>query len=294
MVESSGNTKKGILLALFGFSSFVISDSCAKWLSGSYNIIDIVVWSYIFALITGLVFSPLLGGLKKTLRTKSLKTHVGRGLCNLGLATSVVLAFKNLDLTAVYPIMFLAPFMITIMAIPIYKEYVHPESWIAIAIGFFGVLVAYRPGFEILDPWLIVPFFTVFCIAGLALLARALHKDETLLSLSFYPCLMTFIVLAPYTALRGTIPALTDLPFFALAGVMLVCGISGVSFSIRLARFAVVAPLHYLQLPLAFTIGYLVFNETPDLLMKIGALIIAGSGLLLCFEQNKTKTTAQD
>tara|TARA_B100001989_G_scaffold253250_1_gene239244 strand:- start:658 stop:1524 length:867 start_codon:yes stop_codon:yes gene_type:complete len=288
MLNRFENTKKGIIFALFGFSAFVISDSCAKWLSSRYDVIDIVVWSYIFALTIGLIFSPILGGIQNTFKTNSLKIHIGRGFCNLGLAISVVLAFRNLELTTVYPILFLAPFVITILAIPIYKESVHPMSWVAIATGFLGVIIAFRPGFEALDPWLIVPFFTVFCISGLALFARALHHEDTLLSLSFYPCLMTFTILVPYTVMRGTIPDAHDLPIFILAGAMLVCGISGVSGSMRLTKFAIVAPLHYLQLPLAFTIGYFIFGEEPDLLMRIGAVIIAASGIFLIFTKEKS------
>lgn len=287
-MEITNNTKKGIIFALCGYCAFVVSDSCAKWLSTRYDVIDIVVWSYVFALLIGALASPLLGGLKQTFQTNSLKIHIGRGFCNLGLAVSVVLAFQKLDLTTVYPVLFMAPFVITILAIPIYKESVHINSWIAIAAGFFGVLVAFRPGFEALSPWLIVPFFTIFCIAGLALLARALHEDDTLLSLSFYPCLMTFTILAPYTAMNFMAPALADLPIFILTGAMLVCGISGVSGAVRIARFSVVSPLHYLQLPLAFIIGFFLFNESPDIWKIIGALIIAASGLLLCITREKS------
>ncbi len=291
MFSRLSKTQKGILFALTGFSAFVISDSCAKWLTRDYDVLQIVAWTYLCTTLFGLVFSFKMGGIKATLKTQKLKFHIGRAICNFGLAVSVVTAFQNMPLTSVYPILFLAPFMITVLAVPLYKERVSLINWLIIAIGFSGVVIAFQPWTNEISIWVLVAFFTTFCISGLSLLARPLDENETLLSLSFYPSVINAVVLMPYALYHFPIPSLYDFPIFMLAGVMLTCGISGVATACRMARYAIITPLHYSQLILVFIIGYYVFGERPDWWMITGSIIIALSGIMLAFSDKKPIVT---
>ncbi len=275
------------MYALIGFSAFVISDSCAKWLTSGYPVLQIVGWTYLFSFLFGVLFSWKMGGLKRTLKTQKIKVHVGRAVCNFGLAVSVVTAFQNLPLTSVYPILFLAPFIITILAIPIYKESVPPINWLIIAIGFSGVMIAFQPWNNSISIWVVVAFFTTLCISGLSLLARPLDEKETLLSLSFYPNILNTAVLFPYVLYQYGLPNIYEMPIFMLAGVMLTCGMTGVASACRITRYAIIAPLHYSQLVLVFTIGYFIFNERPDAWMICGSIVIALSGLTLALSDKK-------
>lgn len=287
MLSTLSTTQKGILYALIGFSAFVISDSCAKWLTPNYPVLQIVGWTYLFSFLFGVIFSSKMGGLKQTLKTQKLPIHIGRGVFNFGLAISVVTAFQNLPLTSVYPVLFLAPFIITIVAIPIYKEHVNITSWIIIALGFSGVLIAFQPWHNEIDIWVLVAFSTTLFISGLSLLARPLDEKETLLSLSFYPNLLNTAALFPYALYNYGLPNMYELPIFMLAGMMLTCGMTGVATACRITRYAIVAPLHYSQLVLAFIIGYFIFGERPDMWMIIGSIVIAASGIMLAFSDKK-------
>ncbi|MGH1456693.1 MAG: DMT family transporter [Alphaproteobacteria bacterium] len=287
MLSTLNTTQKGILYALIGFSAFVVSDSCAKWLSTDYEVLQIVGWIYLFALLFGVVFSRSMGGFSNTLKTPKLNIHLWRGLCNFGLAISVVTAFQNMPLTSVYPVLFLAPFIITIFAIPFYKEHVPPMNWVIIATGFGGVVIAFQPWTNPISIWVLVAFFTTLCIAGLSLLARPLDEKETLLSLSFYPSLVNVALIFPVILYLYGIPNILDFPIFMLAGVMLVCGMSGVASACRITRYAIIAPLHYSQLILVFTIGFFIFGERPDWWMIGGSIIIALSGLMLALSDKK-------
>ena len=152
MLSSLNTAKKGILIAFCGFTSFAIADACAKWLGAHYDILHVIFWTYYISLILGLCFSPFLGGLKKTISTKKLHIHLGRGICALGIALCVVSALKGengLPLATLYTILFLAPFLITIAAQPIYKEKVPLKNWLIIAFGFSGVLVAFRAKLDV-------------------------------------------------------------------------------------------------------------------------------------------------
>jgi S-adenosylmethionine uptake transporter len=285
MLSRLNATQKGILIAIAGFAAFVVSDSSCKWLAGHYSVLQVVAWIYTFALLFCLIGASFLGGLTKTLKTPKLKFHIARGLSNFGLAVSVVYAFQNLPLTSVYPILFLSPFMMTVLAGYFFKEPVAVKDWSVIALGFSGVLIAFRPGFEILDPWLFVAFLSAIFISAFGLFARPLGQNETLMSLAFYPCLANVILLSPF--LFQGLPSLPHLLIFICSAFMLCFGMICIAYAYRIARYAIISPLQYLQLVMAFAVGYAVFNEHPDLWMIAGSLVIVTSGILLAFTHKK-------
>lgn len=293
MLSTLSKTQKGILCGLLGYFIYVISDASAKFLSQSYPILMVVGWMYFFALIMCIGFSPFSGGIQRTLRTKKLKIHLGRGLFNLGLAVSVVTAFAHLPMTSVYPVLYLAPFLVTVLAVPIYKEHVTFLNWCVIALGFFGVLICFHPWTGEVNLWIISAFMTICCISGLALLARCLDHEETLLSLSFYPNMVCSLLLIPFLLIFYPLPQSQHLPVFILGGFALSCGLSLIALAYRLTRFAYVAPVNYLQLIPAFFAGYVVFGEIPDIWTISGSLIIAVSGLMLAFSK-KTPNASQE
>lgn len=288
MLSTLSQTQKGIFCALAGYSAFVVSDTSSKFLAASYPVFMVVGWMYFFALILGIISSPWTGGLKRTFQTKKMAVHIGRGLFNFGLAVTVVTAFQHLPMTSVYPVLFLAPFLITILAIPIYKEHVRPINWAIILLGFCGVLIAFRPWAGNVNPWIISAFLCIFCISGLGLLARKLDERETILSLSFYPNLVNVILLFPLSLVLFPLPQLAHIPIFILGGIGLNCGMTGVATACRLTRYAIIAPLNYTQLILVFIAGYMVFGEIPDIWMVSGSIIIAMSGILLALS-NRSK-----
>lgn len=281
MLSGLNPTQKGIFLAICGFSAFAVSDACAKWLSPAYPVFTIVGFIALFSVITGLVASPLLGGLQRTLRTEKLWVHTGRGASNILLCYFAVLSFAHIPFADVYTILFLAPFLVTLMAAPIYGEKVDKASWGIIALGFSGILIAYPPGSAEVSPWIFAPFAATVFIASLGLLARKLGPDETVLSLSFYPSLFSVLAFVPISIWGGHWPAMADLPVFILGGVMITGGLSGIAGAFRIAPYALVSPFNYLQMIWALLLGALVFDEMPTVNMLLGAAVIIGSGLML-------------
>lgn len=284
MLSGLNQTTKGIIVALSGFVSFSFADSCAKWLGQHYEVLDVIFVTYSLSLLLGLVFSPFLGGVQKTLATKKIFIHVGRGVFALAIAMFVVTAMKDISLAAMYTILFLAPFLTTIAAIPVYKERVPLKSWGIIALGFVGILIAFRPGVEDISWSMIYCLCALLCIVVLGLLARPLNEDESLHSLSFYPSLVTITTLA-YFVLPIDIPAVEHWPVFIMNGLFVTIGLSGIAYGYRVAPYALVSPLHYSQMIVALVIGYFVFQDIPDFWMLCGASVIMFSGVLLALEK---------
>lgn len=286
MLSTLNNTQKGIFFALCGFVSFACADACAKWLGMRYDVLIVIFWIYYISLILGLLFSPFLGGFKKTIQTKKFHIHIGRGLSAFGIALFVVSALKGIPLAMLYTILFMAPFIISIVAIPIYKEKVSAKNWLIIALGFCGVLVAFRPGFSDLQIEVLYALGALFFIIVLSMLARPLDHEESVHSLSFYPSLIVVALLSTTVVPQLTLPAFHDMLFFILGGFCVTVGLSAIAYGFRIAPYSTVAPIHYIQMVIALTLGYFVFDDVPDIWMLGGAMIIIASGIMLALSKN--------
>ncbi len=284
MLSSLNTTQKGILIAFCGFTSFATADACAKWLGIHYDVLHVIFWTYYVSLVIGLCFSRFLGGINQTISTKKLALHIGRGVCALGIALCVVSALKGenaLPLSTLYTILFLAPFLITIAARPIYKERVSLKNWIIIAFGFTGILVAFRFGLTTISIEMLYAFLALIFIVALSLFARPLDHQETLLSLSFYPNITILFLLGTYLLPDIPLPHPDHMLIFLLNGLCVTIGLSAIAYGFRIAPYSIIAPIHYSQMVIALAAGYIVFGDVPDLWMVAGAAIIIASGIML-------------
>jgi len=283
------NTKKGIALALCGFLSFAIADACSKWLGMHYETVHVIFWTYYISFILGLGLSSSLGGIKKTVQTNKFLIHIGRGICAFGISFFIISALKGenaLSLASLYTVLFLAPFLISIVAIFIYKERVPHKNWFIIALGFLGILVAFRFGMMDFSINILYAFISLAFIVALSMLARPLDDNESILSLSLYPNLVILLLLNFFVFDNLALPSIDHLSVFMLNGLCVTIGLSTIAYGFRIAPFSVIAPIHYSQMVIALVLGYFIFGDVPDLWMIAGGSIIIISGLLLIFNKD--------
>ena len=275
------NNFKGIILAIIGFTSFAMADANAKYLTQTYEPALIVGMVAIFTSSLCLVCSPFLGGLRNTLKTKKLKFHLLRGIMNVVAALMVVFSFSKLTLAGTYTMLFVAPFVISILAIPIFKEHVSKHGWIAIITGFIGVLIVVRPGVGDFNPYLLVPLVCTFFIAGLFLSARPLDNKETLISLAFYPAFANVILITPIVLYFYGFDAFQDLPWFFFQALCVISGLTFTALAFRTAKASIVSPFLYSEIIWAIGFDYFLFHEMPSKWTLLGAAIIIASGIYL-------------
>lgn len=294
MFSQLSNNLKGIILAIIGFGAFAVSDAVTKWLSLQYHVIQIVSWNAVFAFIALLIFSRFLGGFKKTFQTRKRHIHIARGLCNTVIAVLVTFSFSKLPLASVYTLLFIAPFLTTLFAIPIYKEQVDRHGWMAIIFGFLGVLIVVRPGFTDMNAWLFLPIATAVFVSCMALMARGLGEDETLLSLAVFPVASNLLFLALPSLFLFEIPDPAHLGFFALCGITVAIGLITIARAFRIAKTSIVSPIHYTQIIWGILFGYFIFTDLPNIGTILGAFIIIGSGIYLIETERKTMKYGPD
>lgn len=284
MFSGLSNSYKGIIFALIGFSAYSFADVSAKILGEHYSAYQITAGVACFVLPFVTLLSPWLGGFKATFATQKRKLHFVRAVTNTIISILIVTAFARIDLATIYTILFIAPFIATLMSIVFFKEKVCKHGWIAIAGGFAGVLVVFRPGLIEFNMDLIYPLVASFFIAVMFMVSRALKSDETLLSLCLFPALSNFLLIAPIAYFHYGPVAPEHLVYLAFSGAMVIVGLLGVSRAFQIAKTSIVSPFHYSQILWAVILGYLFFGDVPDLWTIAGATLIILSGIYLVFQ----------
>lgn len=190
------------------------------------------------------------------------------------------LAFAPLSTTSA--ILQAAPLVVTLGAALVLKEKVGLRRWVAMSIGFAGVLLILRPTPSGFDATAVFAILGMIGFAGRDLMTRASPPEVSATQLGILGFLMVFIAGVVITMFESapisapSVPALTMLMGTGLAGLV---GYSALTKAMRTGEVSVVAPFRYSRLLIALVFAYLIFGERPDALTLIGATLIVGSGV---------------
>ena len=186
---------KGALLALVAFGIFSIHDVVVKVLGGIYSPFQIVFFSVLLSFPLAMVMM---------MRDANPGTLVPRHPWWLALRTgaavvtgvSVFYAFSVLPLAQVYAILFAAPLLITILAIPVLGETVRLRRWVAVLVGLVGVLVVLRPGSTDLTLGHLAALAAAVGGALASIVVRKIGNEERPVVMLLYPMMVNFVLMA--------------------------------------------------------------------------------------------------
>ena len=280
---ASPNVMKGVGLALVGFAAFSLHDALTKSIDGLpvfQTVFFVVLFSFVpFTL--RLALDPD----KRSLRPRLPGLVALRCLFNVAGLLCAFSALELLPLAEVYSLMFSAPILITLLAIPFLGERVRLVRWIAIALGLLGVLIVLRPGASSLSLGHLLALGAAFCVASGAVVTRRIGAREDPLTLIIYPMFVNMLVcgsalVVVYVPMSGE-----ALLKCAAIGVLSVVGQSFVIGAYRASEAQFVAPMQYSQMLWALLYGALIFDESVDSTVLLGASIIVFSGLLFIWRE---------
>jgi len=278
----------GISFLLIGYLCFTVIDSCAKWLSGNgMPTTEVVFVRYAgqFILVSAL-FLPT----RRTelLRTRSWKLEVLRGLCLLGSTVFNFFAITYLPLTVTASIAFTMPLILCALSIPLLGEQVGWRRWLAIIVGFAGVLVIIRPGTAAFHPAMLLSLCGAFFTALYFLLTRKLAGVDSTTTQQFYAAFVATLCIAPF-AFGGWIWPADPAGWFAFAmiGAAALIGHQFLTTAHRFAPASVLAPFGYFQIIFMTLSSWLIFNQPPDVWVFVGAPIVIASGLYIWLRERK-------
>ena len=278
------NYGTAVAFLLFGVSAGLSLDLCAKWLLADYSLTQFVFLRSIFGVSFFLITARFYGGLG-SLRTSRWKWHLLRTLFATGAMFGFFYGISRMPLVNALTIAFTAPLFVTGLSVPFLGEHVGWRRWLAVVVGFIGVLIVLRPGPGMFTPAAIGVIIAAICYAGLALTARKLAATESSFSLAVYVVTGPFLVSAILIPGDFTAPTAGGWFFFVLAGICSAMAWVGIVGGYRRAPPAMLAPFEYTALIGAAIAGYLIWDEVPDVWVITGGLVIITSGLFIVYRE---------
>lgn len=313
-LTQSQNNFTGALLALVAAMCFSFNEMAVKFVSDEYALHQVVFIRALIGLATFFALIMPLNGGWIVLRTRRPGMHLLRGVCVVIANSCLYLGLASLPLADAVAIYFVLPLIIAVLSILFLGETVGPRRWIAIVVGFIGVLVIVKPGTTAFQIASVLPALAAFFYASLHIITRHIGGTESAATMSFY-ILLTYIL---FSAVVGLMigdgryagmghPALEfllrawapvrpgDWPLILMMGVTGVFGGFLIGQAYRLSEAAFAAPFEYVSMVLAIFWGVTVFGTWPDATVWIGITLILGSGLYLLWREvvNQRQELAQ-
>ena len=279
----------GLLLGFSGYTLFVLLDSIIKKnLVNQYPLFEITFYICLFSFVPILITLTIVGNWKGLINNK-VHIQLLRGLLAIICGSLIVNSFKHHALIEIYPILFSAPLILTILSYFILKEKVGVLRWLAVILGFIGVLVVSRPGTIHFTLALLGLFLAAVILAINVLIIRLLANSQSSIAFAFYGSVAGFVI-SGIICYSNYVPiTLPDLLILILCGIL--GGSAGlcISGASKILESSVFAPIQYIQLVVGFVLGYIFFNDLPDRFEVIGSLIIVSTGLFIIYQENKLK-----
>lgn len=270
---------KGISWFILSLLISILNDTCMKHLSSNLNCMQITFLRFSFSCLCLLPCMFILG--INSLKTNRIKIHLFRGgILFLSIALwcygLTVVPIANATLVT-----FIIPLFVLIMAPIFLKEQINLQLVIATLIGFLGALISlniFAVDFDLINLVLII---SAFLFATLDIINKKCVIKETMLSMLFYPALITSLLGAIPAYITWTAVNLHDLVIFIYLGVgsnlILFCLLR----ALKCLPASTIAPYRYLELIFAAIIGYMIFNENPSQMMIIGSMLIIPSTIYI-------------
>jgi drug/metabolite transporter (DMT)-like permease len=279
---------RGIALGFLAYFLFSCSDANVKALGGQLPVFEIGFFSTLFAALVLLFLKPRDERWRDAIRMRRPGLVALRGVAGAAAGILGIYAFTTLPFAEAYALIFLSPSIVTILSIVLLDEQVGWRRWLAVALGFGGVLAIVRPGFETLQLGHLAAFAVSFCAAATIIILRTLGQAERRVSLLASVILTSLLMNGVLMLAHFRWPAISDLPHLAAAGVFAGTAQLCLILATRSAPANQVAPAQYSQMVWAIVIGGLFFAEFPDLPAMIGIGLIVASGLFT-FLREETK-----
>ena len=214
-------------------------------------------------------------------KTERPALHMKRCLAGLIAIVSIFVALRNLPLATVVSISFASPIFTTIFSIFLLKEKVGFYRWLAVFVGFVGIIIITEPGFSSFNIYYIYPI--IFCL-GLSYVAIAIRKLSStepvwLISFFFSFSILIFSFFSLYQ--QWIMPPFIDLILLSSIGILGGIANLWLSQSYKYSEVSLVSPLKYLALVFAIIFGYFIWDEIPTIKTLMGAILVILSSFII-------------
>lgn len=232
----------------------------------------------------------------------ALRLTLARAFVSILATYSFVAAVQVMPIADALAIAFVEPFVILLIGRFALHEEVGPRRLGASVVGFIGALFVIQPSFAVFGPVALFPLGTAVCFALYILLTRALSRHMHPVTMQLHTALAATVICAPMLVLGGALEIgqwRFEMPtgLFALwvfcVGLAATISHMSMTYALKFAPSATLAPLHYFEMLTATFFSWLVFGDFPDALKWLGIAIIMGSGLYIIHRERLASAQAR-
>jgi drug/metabolite transporter (DMT)-like permease len=276
-----------ISFAVIGFTSWVLADTCIKWIAQfGFPPYEIVACMGLFMALTLALQAALRRNLQ-SLRPRSIPRQVLRAMLDMGNNICVVIALRHLTMTMFYILVFLSPLVIAVLSRVVLGERTGPRKLAALLVGFAGVVIAVAPWNRTQHADLVGIAACMVCVACFSVnmvWSRVLTRTEPPESLAFCAGIVTAIAGFALCGLHAQ-PLTASLSLVVVAmGVFCACGTLCFYVAVKHTSASNVAQYHYTQLITGTLVSWMIWHDTPSPSVLFGGALILGSGVLIAIE----------
>ena len=276
----------GILFGIFAYLSFSILDAIQKTLVLHHSIFQLLLVKYFFVLCLSLLESKRKNNYL-FYKSKNIKLQIFRSLLSMIESGCFVLSFKYLSLANAHSVGSLTPVIVVALSAIILKEKVSPKTWVAIFIGFIGVLIILRPTSSIFDPKALLPLIAAFVLGLYQIVTKKVSKKDSNETSLFYTSLIGLTIMSLLAYRFWTPVDKSAYTMFLGIGLFFSLGLYLQIIALGKARASIIQPFHYTLIFWAIIFGYVFYNDIPDMFTVIGAIIITCSGIFVLNQSSK-------
>ena len=207
--------------------------------------------------------------------------HFKRCLAGLIAIVAIFVALRKLPLATVVSISFAAPIFTTIFSIFLLKEKVGFYRWLAVFVGFIGIIIISEPGYSSLNINYLYPIIFCLGLSYVAIAIRQLSSTEPVWLIGLYFS-FSIMIISFFTISNGWLmPNLKDLFLLSMVGILGGLANLWLTQSYKLSEVTLVTPLKYLALVFGIFFGYLIWDEVPSIKTLTGASLVIISSFII-------------
>lgn len=284
-------TLAGIGLMLGAMFLFSLNDVMGKWLVATFGVAQLLL---IRSLAAAAMLAPAIHrtGWRTIVQVERPWLHVLRAVCSTAEVAFFYWAVIYLPLADTVAFYLAGPIFVTLLAVMFLGEKVGWRRWLAVLVGFVGVLVAVNPTGQGMGWPALIAISGTLLFAALNILTRKLAgtNEVTLVTWQVMAALLFGLVVAPF---RWVPMGWVDAALLGLLGIVSTLAHMGVNRSLKYAAAAVVVPYQYTLIVWAVLLGFIFFGDIPGWNVIIGSVIIVAAGLYIFIrEQIRAKEKA--
>lgn len=281
----SDNVRGAIFMAV-SMAGFTANDAMTKFVSASMNMGQVMFIRGLFATVLIALLAWSQGALSNP--RQALNPMVAlRSVAEVLATVAFLVALANLPLATTSAVLQALPLAVTMGAALVFGEVVRWRRWLAIAIGFAGVLIIVRPGTDGFNAYAVL---TLACVVLCAIRDLATKRVPDTIPSLFVSTITAAAVTVCGAFLVGPMGGWSpvsggSLGLLASASVLLLVGYHCIIMSLRTGDISFIAPFRYTSLLWSIVLGFAVFDDMPDGPMIVGATIVVGSGLYTLYRE---------